>query len=309
MTSLMALRRGGLGDLLVALPAVRLLRMSLPEARITLVARPIFGRLFLDSGIVDAVADADDFRWAALAGADGLPKRLIADPAEIDLAAGWFHSPSAAVFERSAAGLWPGAGILTVSADPGTGRPLSVSFFEGTAAGLRNLGLPSAPFESCAFLPRPPGLTGVPALGRPYAVVHPGAGSRLKRWPGGRFRQAVGSLAASGLSGAVVLGEAESSLKVQWTAGVLPPGWLLLDRPAVPELAALLSGASLYLGNDSGVTHLAAVLGVPGAAVFREEFAGAWHPGGKIAQVSAADVRDISVEAVLSSLDLPAGQA
>ena len=309
MPSLMALRRGGLGDLLFALPAVRLLRMSLPEARITLVARPIFGRLFLDSGIVDAVADADDFRWAALAGADGLPKRLIADPAEIDLAAGWFHSPSAAVFERGAAGLWPGARILTVSADPSAGRPLSVSFFEGTAAGLRNLGLPSAPFESCAFLPRPPGLTGVPALGRPYAVVHPGAGSRLKRWPGGRFQQAVRSLAASGLSGAVVLGEAESSLKAEWIARVLPPGWLLLDRPAVPELAALLSGASLYLGNDSGVTHLAAVLGVPGAAVFREEFAGAWHPGGKIAQVSAADVRDISVEAVLSSLDLPAGQA
>ena len=76
-----------------------------------------------------------------------------------------------------------------------------------------------------------------------------------------------------------------------------------------PGSRLLLSGASLYLGNDSGVTHLAAVLGVPGAAVFREEFAGAWHPGGKIAQVSAADVRDISVEAVLSSLDLPAGQA
>jgi len=92
--------------------------MTLPEARITLVARPIFGRLFLDSGIVDAVADADDFRWAALAGADGLSERFKPDPAEIDLAAGWFHSPSAAVFERSAAGLWPGAGILTVSADP-----------------------------------------------------------------------------------------------------------------------------------------------------------------------------------------------
>jgi len=180
--------------------------MTLPEARITLVARPIFGRLFLDSGIVDAVADADDFRWAALAGADGLSERFKPDPAEIDLAAGWFHSPSAAVFERSAAGLWPGAGILTVSADPGTGRPLSVSFFEGTAAGLRNLGLPSAPFESCAFLPRPRSPERISAPRRPYAVVHPGAGSRLKRWPGGRFRQAVGSLAASGLSGAVVLG-------------------------------------------------------------------------------------------------------
>ena len=303
MNSLVAVRRGGLGDLLVALPAVRLLRFAFPESRITLVSRPVFGRLFVEAGVVDAVEDTDDFRWAALAGAGETRNRGDLSLPEAGLVVGWFHSRTASDFKINAAALWSRASIWVLVADPLAGEPLSRSFFDQTAGCLRSLNRPVVPFEECVRLPLPPrtALKGSPA--RPYAVVHPGGGSRLKLWPGERFRNIVRTLAAADLSGAVVLGEAESSLKAEWAESSLPSGWILLDRPPLLDLAALLSEASFYLGNDSGVTHLAAALGAPGLAVFRTEFVRAWRPGGKIDLISAADVRDIPVAAVLSRLD------
>jgi len=303
MNSLIAVRRGGLGDLLVALPAVRLLRSAFPEFRITLVSRRTYGCLFAEAGITDAVEDADDFRWAALTGAAELRGREEFSFPEPGIAVGWFHSPTASDFEKSAAALWSRASIWAFTADPVAGEPLSRSFFNQTTACIRRWNRPAAPFEECARLPLPPRPAPPGSPARPYAVVHPGGGSRLKLWPGERFREIIRALAAAGLSGAVVLGEAETSLKTEWAGSSLPSGWILLDRPPLLDLAALLAGASFYLGNDSGVTHLAAALGAPGLAVFRSEFFRAWRPGGRINVVSAPDVRGLSAAAVLLRLD------
>jgi heptosyltransferase-3 len=302
MNSLIAVRRGGLGDLLVALPSVRLLRFAFPESRITLVSRPAYGCLFVEAGIVDAVEDADDFRWAALAGTDEFRNREDLFLPEAGLIVGWFHSQTGSDFKKGASALLPGASIWAVAADPLAGEPLSRSFFDQTARCLQRMNRPTASFEECARLPSlpRPAPRGCPV--RPYAVVHPGGGSRLKLWPGERFREIIRALAEAGFSGVVVLGEAESSGKAEWTESSLPSGWIFLDRPPLPDLAAFLSGASFYLGNDSGVTHLAAVLGVPGLAVFRSEFARAWCPGGKIGVISAEDVRDISAFSVRTRL-------
>lgn len=107
-------------------------------------------------------------------------------------------------------------------------------------------------------------------------------------------------MAGNGFSGAVVLGEAESAIRIEWSSFAFPPGWILLDRPSLLSLAALISGAAAYFGNDSGITHLAAALGTPGLAVFRSEFIKAWRPYGMIETLEAPDVRDISVDSVLS---------
>jgi len=302
MDPVIAVRRGGLGDLLVALPALRLLRAAFPDPRLTLVCRREYGHLFLDAGVVDGLEDAEDFRWAALAGANIPLDRSGASFPEAGLVVGWFHSRTAKDFEKNAAALWPGAQVRALTADPRSGKPLSRVFYDLTVECLRSANRPVAAFEECARLPLPPRPESPGSPARPYAVVHPGGGSRLKLWPGERFRDVVQTLAVAGLSGAVVLGEADVSLKAEWSGLCLPSGWILLDRPLLPDLAALLSTAAFYLGNDSGVTHLAAALGAPGLSIFRTEFAGAWRPGGGIKVISADDVRDISASAVRSRL-------
>jgi ADP-heptose:LPS heptosyltransferase len=308
--SIIAVRRGGLGDLLVVLPSLRLLRAAFPETRITLVARRDYGRLFPAAGIVDTVDDADEFRWSALASPGAARDVGPFSFPEADLVVGWFHAPTAEDFRKSAAALWPAAEVRVIEADPAAGHPLNRSFFNQTAASLFGRDRPVVRFEDCSRLPLPRPVAPAAGAGRfpasPYVVVHPGGGSPAKLWPGGHFRKVIRRSAEAGLSGAVVLGEAEESLRAEWTAWAgseRPAGWILLDRPALEDLAALLTNASFYFGNDSGVTHLAAVLGLPGLAVFRDKFARAWNPGGNIIVVSAPDVRALEVSPIFSRVD------
>lgn len=307
MPVLIAVRRGGLGDLLVVLPSLRLLRAAFPQTRIVLVCRPAYGRLPAAAGVVDAVEDEGDFRWAVLASPEAAAKAA-GGPAlpPADLIAGWFHSPAAGDFRSAAAALWPNAEIRAFTSDPAAGLPLNRSFFEQTAAAFPGEGRRSASFENFARLPVPARKDAAARRDRfpaePYVVVHPGSGSRDKLWPGDRFREIVRRAAEAGYSGAVVLGEAEEALRAEWTVWSKterPDGWTLIDRPPLEDLAELLAGASFYWGNDSGPTHLAAVLGTRGAAAFKEAFARAWNPGGRIAVIPAPDVREISVSAML----------
>jgi hypothetical protein len=66
MTSALLIRLGGLGDLLVALPALRLVRASFPDASLHLLARKEYGGLLLEAGVVNAVSSADDLKWMPL---------------------------------------------------------------------------------------------------------------------------------------------------------------------------------------------------------------------------------------------------
>jgi heptosyltransferase III len=97
---------------------------------------------------------------------------------------------------------------------------------------------------------------------RSLIVVHPGAGGPSKRWPVEGFARVVGA----------VLGRTDAAVVVhEGPADREPAGALLasltglahLDRPALPALAGALAHARLFIGNDSGVTHLAAAVGVP----------------------------------------------
>ena len=301
LVSILAVRRGGLGDLLVALPSLRLLRSAFPEARITLVARITYGRLFPDSGIVDLLENADDFRWAALADSTVRAGAEVPSLPNADFVVGWFHSKAGATFRENAAAVWPTADVRPLFADSKGDRPLNHVFFDLTAGFIREQIRPVAAFEDCASLPFTPqkmnsdggSSAGEPMPGRSI-VVHPGGGGRKKLWPMDRFLEAMAFLSSRGFEGVVVTGEAEDHLEPFLAGPALPSGWRRLRHPPLGELTALLARSAFYLGNDSGVTHLAAALGVPGLAVFRSEFLPAWNPGGRITVVSAADVRDIS---------------
>src|SRR5271170_919840 len=97
------------------------------------------------------------------------------------------------------------------------------------------------------------------------AVIHPFSGSRKKNWPLDRFQE----LAAR-------LGE-----PVRWLAGpedVLPGADRFDD---LGELAEWLAGARVYIGNDSGITHLAAAAGTPTVALFGPTDPKVWGPRGE----------------------------
>jgi ADP-heptose:LPS heptosyltransferase len=117
---------------------------------------------------------------------------------------------------------------------------------------------------------------------RPSIVIHPFSGSPRKNWPLASFEEFA----------------RRSPLPVEWTAGPDEA----LDRAVrfenLFDLARWLAGAALYTGNDSGITHLAAAIGVPVIALFGPTSPEIWAPRGANVTV----LREPSVEAVLQAV-------
>ncbi len=112
-------------------------------------------------------------------------------------------------------------------------------------------------------------------------AIHPGSGSEKKNWPEERWHELL-KLIAKGTSWRVVLigGEAEGE-RLQRLATLLPIERLAvaLNKP-LPELAQTLMRCAAFLGHDSGITHLAAAVEVPGVAIWGGTNERIWRPLG-----------------------------
>jgi lipopolysaccharide heptosyltransferase III len=115
------------------------------------------------------------------------------------------------------------------------------------------------------------------ASARPYAVIHAAPMYRYKRWTDEGWRGLAGALAARGLAVVATGGPGDKGeLDTIWAAR---PEVKRLDGVlSWPELAALIGGASVYVGPDTSVTHLAAATGVPMVALYGPTDPRLWGP-------------------------------
>jgi hypothetical protein len=235
-------------------------------------------------GVVDRAVDFESLGLAALfedepeAGpGPGWPARCTDDLRGASRLVAWIGSREPR-FVRRLTALVPGA---VVAPSVGSGRELV----------WRHL-LDTVGASSAADTVRAP--VGVPALLADQArlalqrngwdghsrllVVHPGAGGRGKLWPAAGFATVLERLAWThpGLSVVVHRGPADAEAVGSLSAR-LNQRVMVLEEPGLPHLAGALSLATAYLGNDSGVSHLAAALGVPAVVLFTPELV-AWKP-------------------------------
>ena len=134
---------------------------------------------------------------------------------------------------------------------------------------------------------------GIPRVACPLsrndnAVIHPFSGGRKKCWPLARFQELGRRLAAA-------------RMPVAWCAGPeddLPSAIRFAD---LYELACWLASARIYIGNDSGPTHLAAAAGTPVVAVFGASDPAVWAPRGpQVALAAAPSLEAVTVDQVES---------
>jgi len=113
-------------------------------------------------------------------------------------------------------------------------------------------------------------------------VVHPGAGARAKCWDPDGFRRVTDEWVAAGGEAIVLLGPAEEGDDAFWRAAGHEPHTDL----SIAEAAALVASAPTWLGNDSGMSHLAGALGRRGVVLFGPTRPERWRPlGGDLAPV------------------------
>jgi ADP-heptose:LPS heptosyltransferase len=144
--------------------------------------------------------------------------------------------------------------------------------------------------------------------GRPVIALAPTANWPPKVWPAERFAALFRALAGGPLPGAVPAvfagpGETERAMADLLLAAV--PGAIdLVARLSLVEVAACLARCALFVGNDSGLMHLAAAAGAPTLGLFgptpSDEYAPAGARAAPVVSTSAL-MHDLSVEAALAA--------
>jgi len=120
-------------------------------------------------------------------------------------------------------------------------------------------------------------------------MIHPGSGSRKKCWAISNFVKVALSIDANGKQPEFILGPAEYNLyDILMQSKKLNAKVHRLDK--LTELAGLLKTGGGFIGNDSGVSHLAAFIGLPTVSVFGPSDPKTWKPMGRAVKVVRYDL-------------------
>lgn len=273
------LRGGGLGDLMFALPAASALAAAYPEAEITLLGTPVHQELL-------AVTESPVGAFRVLPFAEGV-RPGDDDPAALEA---FFEQMRARKFDLAVqihgGGRYSNPFLLRLGARHTVGtRTPDAAHLERTVPYVYYQHEPLRALEVAGLAgayPRNLEARLVPAAGTgrpghstedggsaPLVVIHPGATDPRRRWPAQRFADLARACAADGFRVQIVGDRSErflaeeivagaGSSRVQSLAGSLDMGGLV----------AVLSSASVVVGNDSGPRHLAQALGSPTVGIY-----------------------------------------
>lgn len=298
------LRGGAIGDFIATLPVFQALRAQWPAATIEIWGYPHIAELAVAAGWAQTVVSLDRAEMARFFVPE--PQFTDAQVAAIrsfDLVFNYLHDPVGQVRSNlllaGAKQVLSGSPIIKRGhAIPFLLEPLQALAFYDTDL------LPALDFSGEMRAQgrerlRARGLRGAPV------AVHPGSGSSSKNWPVARFVEIIRRLQAKKTEVVAILGEADVA-----EAAVLArelPELPVLEGLTLVELGATLAECRAYLGNDSGITHLAAAVGLPVTALFGPSDADVWAPrgrgGAKVLRAPEGELERLAIATVWAALD------
>lgn len=269
------IRPGALGDTLMLAPALADL---LGKVNLTFAGRD--PGLYFIRPLTHLAMDVEGPGWHRLfsgeRGGAGLPV------SGVETAVAFFNDPDGMIANNLRAFL-PRASVHLFRSLPPAMERIHVAGY--VALCLKRAGLPVDPARSME-LAKAGGLSEIlgPRGERRMIVFHPGSGSPEKNhapefWVR-LFRVLSAEPAAGRLKPVFLLGPAEDSLRPYFEDVFRRGDVEILVCPEREELVNTLGGAALFIGHDSGVTHLSAMLGAPTIALFRNTDPVQWHPLG-----------------------------
>ena len=293
---ILVIRGGAIGDFILTLPVFAALRSHLPGAEVHVLGYSHISQLALAGGLADGLRSIEARSLAGFFARNGVLTPELQDYfASFAIIISYLYDPDG-LFQSNVARCSK-AQFIT-----GPHRP-------DDRAGVHASEVFLKPLERLAIFNSDPlprlSLSPLTSNLSPPLVFHPGSGSERKNWPEANWAELLERMVSS--SGAKLLlvgGEAEGK-RLERLAGRLPGDRVELARnlPLV-ELAQRLAACSAFVGHDSGITHLAAALGLGGVVLWGETPREVWHPRSERMRI-VADVRGLAalpVEPVLAEL-------
>lgn len=273
---------GGLGDILLAVPAMVRLRTRFPDHSMVLCAEDHIAKLLRACRIIDAAISLQGRACTDLfAGVGSVTDHVRTCTEGCDLAVGWTQDPDGKLHETLKAA---GVREITVRSPFSTtirsrhqcDRFLEVINEVPVEEGGSALLAVTEPLHDLAqaFLEE----TGL-ANGWPFAVIHPGSGSTHKCVAPKPLAAVVNAVQASGTAPVILEGPADrDAVERLLPLCVTPP--IVLKGVDVCTVCGVLARACLFVGQDSGITHLAGLMGVCTLAIFGPTDPTRWAPRG-----------------------------
>ncbi len=304
MGRILFIRGGAVGDFILTLPAIRLVRDSLPENAIEILGHPSIAALAIAAGLADRIRSIEDARLAHFFVPGGsLDREWAAYFASFDVVVSYLYDPDGIFAANLRA-----AGVSTLITCPFRPRedegapPAAVQFAEPLAAiGLfiddASLDLDFGPVDQL-----------LPPVEGPLVAVHPGSGSARKNWGYESWTALMAELHQSEgpIRWLVASGEAERETIADFVAGLEEKKLPFQHLPCLPlpQLGSILRQVDAYLGHDSGLGHLAGSVQAPSLLLFGPTNPTIWAPVSprtRVLRAKSGRVSDLSISEVATA--------
>jgi len=288
--SILVIHQGALGDFILSLPALATLRERFPQARSIIIGYPRILELVEQRFYAERVLSIDQGRMASFFVRGGpLDPSLSQLLGQFDLIVVFGRDEEGTLIEN-----------LKRVCD---GHILQIQPFPSQGEGIHLIDHLLAQFSRYGF--RISGLNprlclkgsdqdwgrdfwrsrGLTAEERSRVIIlHPGSGSKRKVWPLDRFLRLAQILQDRlGLKILILFGPAEGSEVERVFDGLDPQTFIRVKGLSLLEIASVMEGCRLFIGSDSGISHMASALGIPTIAIFGPTDPRVWSPrGGKV---------------------------
>ena len=286
---ILIMRPGAIGDTLLTFPILDALRTLYVGCTITFVGNPAVLPLLRATGLADETFDYGSLLWSELFATSGIRSpELQGIMRSVDYAICWLRDPDGIVRHNLQA-----QGIARIVVAPG--RPSSQENIHIVTYLAETLGIARYIADSYHItfgheVVSERDVEVVKKVRREcHFAIHPGSGGAAKCWPVSNFAAVIHALWQRYTPVLLLAGPADEARVAQLLDLIgTPPQESLLTLVAnapLLDVAALLRSCRGYLGNDSGITHLAAMLDVPTLALFGPSNPVVWHPVGKHVRV------------------------
>ena len=270
---ILVIRGGAIGDFILTLPAIAALRRQFPAAQIEVLGYPHIAQLAFAGGLVDRVQPIEA---RGLAGFFARGGELTPDLADyfsgFDVILSYLYDPDA-IFQTNVASCARGQFIAAPH------RPGENELVHSTKVYLK-------PLERLAIFDADP----VPRLTlaarssplAPLLALHPGSGSESKNWPEAKWSELIARLVGETEVNLLLVGGEAEGKRLQRLADKLPSTrWEMARSLPLEDLAVRLQSSVGFVGHDSGISHLAAALGLSCVVLWANTIEEIWRPQGR----------------------------
>jgi len=286
--SMLVIHQGALGDFILALPALETIRKAFPRARSVIMGYPRILELVQERFYAEDIFSVDQKGMASFFIQEG----------NLDFTLSEFFKTFdlIVVFGKDGEGtvIWNlrrvcQGQVLPINTFPAWDEKVHIT--DHLLKQFDPYGLPASQPNPRLYLKKSDrewakdfwkshGVT--PEERSKVIILHPGSGSKKKAWPLDRFLSLARTLQDRlGSKMLVVLGPAEGADVGKAFEGAGPTAPILANGLTLLQLASVMEGCWFFIGNDSGISHMAAALRLPTVAIFGPTDQRVWSPRGE----------------------------